>query len=81
MGQYLFHFASKVSALVMLLSSCALKVDAQLLSSADTSAVVLSDTVKSIALFSSADDENYKSPLEKILPLSPQAAALVRCGE
>ena len=79
MGQYLFHFASKVSALVMLLSSCALKVDAQLLSSADTSA--LSDTVKSIALFSSADDENYKSPLEKILPLSPQAAALVRCGE
>ena len=81
MWQYIFHFAAKVSVLVTLFSYCALKVDAQQLSSADTSAVILSDTVKSTALFSSADDGNEKSPLEKILPLSPQAAALARYGE
>ena len=58
-----------------------MKVDAQQLPYADTATAVLSDTVKSTALFSSADDENEKSPLEKILPLSPQAAALARYGE
>lgn len=81
MRQYIFLFAAKVSVLVMLLYSCTLKVDAQQLPSADTATVVFSDTVKSTALFSFADDENEKSPLEKILPLSPQAAALARYGE
>lgn len=81
MRQYIFHFSAKVSVLAILLFSCTLKVDAQLLSSVDTSTVVFSDTVKSIGLFSSTDDETEKSPLEKILPLSPQAAALARYGE
>lgn len=49
--------------------------------SPDRSTIQLQDTVKVPALSPNYDDETEHTPLDNILPLSPQAASLARYGE